>query len=106
MTSVILRCTRRLLRLLGTPAVDPGPVADSEAWGGNLRRFDRRKCLLLTHAGTLYTVFHAGVRTADLRDTHRFAVRLVGCELACGSLPAAAFGALEEQELIVARTAG
>jgi hypothetical protein len=74
-------------------------------WYGNLLWFDRRKCLLLTHAGTLYSVFHADVRTADLRDTHRFVVSLVGRELAVEGLPAATFGASEEQELIVAGTA-
>src|SRR5207247_415481 len=33
----------------------------------NLLWLDRRKCLLLTHAGTLFPVFVADVRAADLR---------------------------------------
>ncbi len=103
---VILRCTRKLLRLLGTrPAADPGPAPDAEDWYANLRWHDRRKCLLLTHAGTLFTVFEAGVRAADLRDTHRLVTGLIGRELAREGLPAATFGPLEAQELLVARTA-
>jgi hypothetical protein len=103
---VILRCTRKLLRVLATvTAVDPALVADAEDWYGNLLWFDRRKCLLLTHAGTLFSIFEADVRAADLRDTHRLVASLIGRELAAEGLPTTTFGTLEEQELIVARTA-
>jgi hypothetical protein len=103
---VILRCTRKLLRLLGTdPAADPDPAPDADDWYANLLWFDRRKCLLLTHAGTLFPAFEADVRAAGLRDTHRLVTRLIGRELAREDLPATTFGALEEQGLIVARTA-
>jgi hypothetical protein len=103
---VILRCTRKLLRLLGTdPAADPGPAPDAEDWYANLLWFDRRKCLLLTHAGTLFSMFETDLRAADLRDTHRLVTQLIGRELAREGLPATTFGALEEQGLIVARTA-
>jgi len=103
---VILRCTRKLLRLLGTdPAADPDPAPDADDWYANLLWFDHRKCLLLTHAGTLFSMFQAGVRAADLGDTHRLVTRLIGRELAREGLPATTFGALEEQGLIVARTA-
>ena len=52
---VILRCTRKLLRLLGTEtAADPRPMPGTGDWYANLLWFDRRKCLLLTHAGTLF----------------------------------------------------
>jgi hypothetical protein len=101
---VILRCTSKLLRLLGTePAADPVPGA--EDWYGNLLWFDRRKCLLLTHAGTLFSVFEADVRVAGLRDTHRAVTGLIARELARERLPPAAFGLLDRQGLIVARTA-
>jgi hypothetical protein len=49
---MILGCTARARALL-----DVGAVADLEAhdddWYPNLLWFDRRKCLLLVHAGTL-----------------------------------------------------
>jgi hypothetical protein len=50
-------------------------------------------------------MFEADVRAAGLRDTHRLVTRLIGRELAREGLPATTFGALEEQGLIVARTA-
>jgi hypothetical protein len=103
---VILRCTRKLLRLLGTePATGSGPVPAAEDWYGNLLWFDRRKCLLLTHAATLFSVFEADVRAADLRDTHRLVTGLIARELAREGLPPATFGPLDRQELIVAKTA-
>lgn len=103
---MILRCTRKLLRLLGTlPAADPGPAPHAEDWYANLLWFDRRKCLLLTHAGTLFSIFEADVHAAALRDTHRLVTSLIERELAREGLPAATFGALGGQQLIVARTA-
>jgi len=58
---VILRCTKKVLAVLGAVRVaDPAP--DAEDWYGNLLWFDRRKCLLLTHAGTLFSVFEPDVR--------------------------------------------
>ena len=66
---MILRCTRRLLDLLGGGALILTDLAPTdEDWYANLLWLDRRKCLLLTHAGTLFSVFLPGVRTADLRQ--------------------------------------
>lgn len=60
---VVLRCTKRLLALLGSEAVTLTdlPPADDD-WYGNLLWLDRRTCLLLTHAGTLFSIFRAGIR--------------------------------------------
>ncbi|MGH3394775.1 MAG: DUF6933 domain-containing protein, partial [Streptosporangiaceae bacterium] len=100
---VILRCTGKLLRLLGTgPAAGPDPAPDVEDWYANLLWSGGRKCLLLTHAGTLFSIFEPGVRATHLRDTHHLVTRLVGRELAREGLPSATFGALGEQELVVA----
>jgi len=64
--SVILRCTRRLLAVIGPTLVgEPAPAPDAEDWYANLVWFDRRKCLLLTHAATLFSIFEADVRAAD-----------------------------------------
>ncbi len=52
-----------------------GPVLISETapdvkdWYANLLWFDRRKCLLLTHVGTLFTIFEVDVSASDLRST-------------------------------------
>ena len=59
---MILRCTKRLLAVLGPGHVaEPGPTPDAEDWYANFLWFDRGKCLLHTHAATLYTVFEADV---------------------------------------------
>ena len=51
-------------------------------------------------------MFEANVRAADLRDRYGLVTGLIGRELAREGLPAATFGPLEAQELLVARTAG
>ena len=103
---VILRCTRKLLAVLKTgtgsgPEPEPGP----EDWYANLLWFDRRKCLLLTHSGTLFSIFEANLLAADFRDTGNLVTRLIGRELAAENLPANTFGPPDAQHLIVARTA-
>jgi hypothetical protein len=77
---VILRCTRKLLAVLGAGQVaDPAP--DGEDWYANLLWIDRRKCLLLTHAATLFSVFEPDVRATRLRDTHNVVTALIEREL-------------------------
>jgi hypothetical protein len=102
---VILRCTARLLAVIGAaPVTKPAPVPDAEDWYANLLWHDRRKCLLLTHSSTLFSVFEADVRAVDLRDTSHFVMRLIGGELASEGLPPDLFTGLNEQ-VILAKTA-
>src|SRR3972149_2635576 len=49
----------------GPPPIGARAPADDE-WYLNLLWIERGKCLLLTHAGTLFRVFVADVRKADL----------------------------------------
>jgi hypothetical protein len=102
---VILRCTRKLLVVIGSPVADPAPARDPEDWYANLLWFDRRKCLLLTHVATLFTIFEADVTASSLRATHQFVTGLIGRELRREDLPAATFGDLEQQEVLLAKTA-
>jgi hypothetical protein len=83
------------------PQLEPGP----EDWYANLLWLDRRKCLLLTHAGTLFSIFEPDVRVAGLRDTGQPVARLIGREVAAEALPAATFGSLDHLDVIVACTA-
>ncbi len=102
---MVLRCTKKLLAVLGANRVaKPGPAPDAEDWYANLLWFDRRTCLLLTHAATLFSIFEADVRAADLRATLRLVTELVERELRRESLPPATFGNLRSQELILAKT--
>jgi Domain of unknown function (DUF6933) len=103
---VILRCTKKLLAILGAGrAAEPGPTQDAEDWYANLLWSGRRKCLLLTHAATLFSVFEADARAVGLRATRRLVTGLVERELRREGLPPATFGNLRSQELILAKTA-
>ncbi len=66
---MILRCTKKLLDM-----IRQGQLAtqepDGDDWYGNLLVLGRRKCLLLTHADTLLTIFEPDVRASELRSTH------------------------------------
>ena len=63
------------------PLADPAPEPDPEDWYANLLWFDRRKCLLLTHSATLFTIFEADVSASGLRATREFVAGLIGREL-------------------------
>src|SRR5260370_6225262 len=90
--SVILRCTKKLLAVIGPKLVaEPAPAPDAEDWYANLLWLDRRKCLLLTHSATLFSVFEADARAADLRATGRLVTGLIGRELLSEGLPSATF---------------
>ncbi len=101
---MILRCTKKLLAVLDAGRV-ADPVPQAEDWYANLLWFDRRKCLLLTHAATLFSVFEADVRAAALRDTHSLVTGLIERELQREDLPPGTFGNLRGQGLVVAKTA-
>lgn len=73
--------------------------------GANLLWFSGRKCLLLTHAATLFTIFEPDVRAAGLRRTGRMVTGLIRRELAREHLPEDTFGGLEPDEVASARTA-
>src|SRR5712691_5147438 len=66
---------------------------------------DRRKCLLVTHARTLFSVFAADVHAADIRPIGRFIVPLIERELEVEGLPTDIFGSLSSDGLIVTKTA-
>jgi hypothetical protein len=102
---VILRCTRKLLTVLGSAVAEPAPAPDPEDWYANLVWFVRRKCLLLTHSATLFTIFEADVTASGLRATRQLVTGLIGRELRREELPAGTFGDLEQQEVLLAKTA-
>lgn len=101
---VVLRCTKKLLNLLRPPQVSAREPAD-EDWYANLLVLDRRKCLLLTNAATLFSVFEPDVRVGQLRSTRELLSALVERELQEESLPADTFGDVGSEPLVVAKTA-
>jgi len=103
---VIVRCTNRLLGLLGMSAAGLSDIAASDDdWYANLLWIDRRKCLLLMHAGTLFPVFDADVRKRDLQRLGPYLVGLIEAALADEPLPPDALGTLDPDAVAVTRTA-
>src|SRR5262245_46545241 len=73
-----------MLVLLGgsVSLVDAAPADDD--WYANVLWLERRKCLLLTHAGTLFSIFVADVRAPELRPLGPYPAALVDTELRGG----------------------
>jgi hypothetical protein len=101
---VILRCTKKLLDVI-RPEQLTSPEPDPEDWYANLLVFDRRKCLLLTHVESLFTIFEPDVRAAELRATRPLVTQLIERELLSEGLPLSTFGQLEDEPLGIAKTA-
>jgi hypothetical protein len=101
---VILRCTKKLLTVIRPQQLADCPP-DGEDWYANLLWLSGRKCLLLTHAVTLFTVFEADVRAADLRDPGRLVTGLISRELLREGLPADTFGSPAPASVVLAKTA-
>lgn len=102
---VVVRCTKKLLDLLGravTPTDQP-PSADD--WYANLLWIDRRKCLLLVHADSLLPVIRADIRVDELRPLGAYVVRAIEEELHAEGLPLDALGRLNAGDVHVGRTA-
>jgi hypothetical protein len=103
---VVVRCTSKLLDLLGRRSVrlvEARPSDDD--WYANLLWLDRRKCLLATHAGTLFSLFVADIRATDLRPFERRIADLVVAALLDDGLPSDALGRLAPDEVRIAKTA-
>lgn len=103
---MIVRCTKRLrdaLHIRDVALVDAAP-SDGD-WYANLIWFDRRKCLLLVQAGTLFPIFLADVRVPDLRPVGPRIVRIVEDALLEEGLPVEVFGRLDPDAIQLAKTA-
>ena len=103
---VLLRCTSRLLKLLGGRTgglVDDAPAGDD--WYANVFIIERRKCFLLIHAETLYPVLDADVRVAQLDDLGVYVATLVIDALASEGLTGTVLGPTDPSGVRVAKTA-
>ena len=101
---MLLRCTTRLLELLADPMTEARPASPDD-WYANVFWVQRRKCLLVTHAGTLFSVFAPTVRAADLRPLGAFVAPLITHQLVAEGFPAGALGPLDPAQATIARTA-
>jgi hypothetical protein len=68
-----LRCTSRLLALLGmTPSLAANPPHSEDDWYANMFWVARKKCLLVTHAGTLFSAVAFDIKKADITPIGQF----------------------------------
>src|SRR5438445_13366013 len=105
MGGMVLRCTAKMLSLLGTRPRDLVTIEPSdEDWYANLLWLGGRKCLLLVHAGTLFSVFVPNIRKADLMPIGPSVVRFIHDELEAETLPLDRFGALDSRTIALAKT--
>ncbi len=106
MAAVILRCTAKVLNLLGARTRDVVSVEPSnDDWYANLLWLDRRKCLLMAHAGTLFSVFVPSMHKADLKPIGESVIAFIEAELRAESLPLNRFGVLDPSSVRLAKTA-
>lgn len=103
---MILRCTAKVFRLLGEriPRSQDIP-SGSDDWYLNLLWTQRRKSLLLVHAGTLFPVFVFDVRVRDLRPIGPFVVAQVEQALQADDLPSDWLGTRDLGAVRLAKTA-
>ncbi len=62
---MIIRCTQKLLKELRIKPAEPEVISEVGSWHANLLRIDRRKCLLITHDMSLFSLFVAGLKRPD-----------------------------------------
>lgn len=103
---MVLRCTTKVLSLLGVraAALTEVPPGDDD-WYVNLLWIERRKCLLLTHVRTLFPIVVADVRKADIVPIGPYVVELIEHELASEGVATGAFGHLGAADVQLAKTA-
>ncbi|HMQ76040.1 MAG TPA: hypothetical protein PKE21_08800 [Flavobacteriales bacterium] len=61
-----IHCTAKLAKLLGVKA--PNTVADADGWNANLFPIAGRKCIILVHKATFFSLIKYDVVKADLKD--------------------------------------
>jgi len=105
MGGVVLRCSAKMLTLLGARPRDLVRIEPSgQDWYANLLWLDARKCLLLAHAGTLFSVFVPDIRKSDLMPIGPSVVRFIHTELEAESFPLDRLGALDSRPVALAKT--
>jgi hypothetical protein len=106
--ALTLRCTGKVLKLLNRTPTRPdlsSAAPRDDDWYIKLIWLDRRKCLLMTHAGTLFSVLAVDIRQAELNQFGLLAVALIERELRAEGLAINTFGQLDRAESQVAKTA-
>jgi len=94
------------MKLLGVRPSSLGDLEpDDDDWYVNLLWFERRKCLLLMHSGTTFSVFVPDVKKADLEPVGPFLVNAIVVALDSEGLAHDVLGDLDSTTVQLARTA-
>ncbi len=107
MTPIVLRCTKKLTKIMGLRDADlaePDGIGAVSEWYANLLWFDGRKCLLFTQADTLFSFLVPDVRKADITSIGRMLVGHIQFELATEELPVDSFGRFDPTAVHVVKT--
>ena len=104
---VVIRCTEKVLAFLDPAARRSLTTEDRDEndWYANVLSIDRRKCMLITHAGTLFSALAPDVSVADIRNIGRFVVDLMEHELGAEGFSMRTFGELGQEPIALAKTA-
>jgi hypothetical protein len=100
---VILRCTSRLLDLIGANATADAE-SSTEDWYGTTFWLEGRKCVLLVHAASLYSALSLDIRVGDLRPHGGFVFAQIVRALDRDGLPRNTFGAIDAHDIRLAKT--
>ena len=103
---MVVRCTAKALKLIGLRPTELAEIeASDDDWYLNLLWFDRRKCLLVVHAGTAFTVYVPDVRKHDLDPIGPLLVDAIAAALDDEILPVDVLGVLDPEDVRIAKTA-
>lgn len=103
---VIVRCTAKLQAVVGRPEPEAAAwPAAADDWYANLLWLNGRKCLLVTHAGTLFSVFAPDVRVRQLRPLGPFVIARIVEQLAAEGLSPHVLGVRDDDAVSIAKTA-
>src|SRR5438132_9095505 len=94
-----------MLDLLGHDLTLSEPAPSDHDCYLNLLWIDRETCLPRTHSGTLFSVFRAGVRVANLRPLGDYIIEAIETEPRAERLPADTFAQLRPDHVRIAKTA-
>ena len=103
--TLVLRSTGKLAKLLGVPLAPHEASPDGNEWYANLLWIDGRKCILFTHAETLFAFLVPDVLKGDITLFPRFFATCLDLELERESLPFDAFGVVDPDDAVIAKTA-
>ncbi|ALL79849.1 hypothetical protein AD006_30415 (plasmid) [Pseudonocardia sp. EC080610-09] len=103
---MIVRATAKILSLAGLEPRSLAHVQPSPSdWYVNQIWLARRKCLLITHAGTLYSVFVPAVRASQIRPLGLLLVSTIRASLRAEALATDTLGELDPDAVTVTTTA-